>query len=265
MKYRSAVRRPKSKDFAELNFRLDNMDFSQAEKNIIFDALSRKDFGEPLLKEFAYYELLNIQPVDKSEVPPYYLNSPGFGRLFYQLKTFMIKRWDVFWDETQMIRSKAIEFQNKGQTVKAYAGYTEMAFRMAMLGICLAMGESGIDRIKDWLAGRKPTPFTDLGVSNILKIFGLSKYNFYQFKREGLMYAMWKLVAPPSIGMAEDVLIKDIGQTVIAPYGEEVVKTIGTDRKINFKRGTRKVAKDIKEKGLKSVKYIPIFGKHLHW
>ena len=265
-KYVSAIKSPKSKTFAELDFRLDNMGYNQGEKNIIYSALAKKDFKAPLVREFAYYELLNIQPVDKSEVPPYYLLNPGAGRLFYQLKTFMIKRWDVFYDETQMIRQKSQEFYDKGEKSKAYAGYTEVAFRMAMLGMTLALGESGVDRFKDYIAGRRKTPFTDLVASNILKIFGLSKYNYFQFQREGLTYALIKLVLPASTSMVDDIFFQDMGKH-IGTVAEELTKTIGTSRKSGkaYDKGVRNVVKDIKKDGIKSWKYVPILGKHLYW
>ncbi len=266
-KYRSAIRRPDSKTFAELDFKLDTMGYNQGEKQRIYNALSSNNFTDPIVKEFAYYELLNVQPIDKSEVPPYYLENPGFGRLWYQLKTFMIKRWDVFYDDTLMIRDKATKFQEQGQTAKAYAGYAEMMFRMTMLATTLALGESGVDRFKDWVAGRRSTPMTDLVASNVMKIFGLSKYNYFQFQREGLLHAMVKLILPASFSMADDIVIQDLGFKFLGTYAEEGVKTIGREASFGkaMERGTKRIAQDIKKDGIRSWKYIPMLGKHLYW
>jgi len=88
----------------------------------------------------AYSELLDVQPVARSEVPVGYLRHPN-GRIFYMLKTFMLKRFDVFVNETNMLKKEG--------------KHASAIMNMVMLGTVLAMAEASADTIKDWMAGRK--------------------------------------------------------------------------------------------------------------
>jgi len=184
----------------------------------------------------AYSELLDVQPVARSEVPVGYLRHPN-GRIFYMLKTFMLKRFDVFVNETNMLKKEG--------------KHASAIMNMVMLGTVLAMAEASADTIKDWMAGRK-TDLDELVVSNLLKLAGISRYHYYNFINSKTSQAIIKMLIPP------------------VDYIDDPISDIQfLHRRLDKYKNTRTPAKyawrDFQKRGAKWIRHIPIAGKHLYW
>lgn len=244
-KFRSLAKNPTKKEYSEFIWRL-QQSFSAEEVAQILKDLQDGTKSELVLL-LSYTELLKVQPIGKSEVPVGYLDMPN-GRILYQLKTFFLKRFDVYRDELKYINSeyaKAEEAGEKGRMKGLKAMYHA---RWIALMSLFVLAEMGTDEIKDLIAGRE-TDLSDKALQNLLKMVGLSKFTFWTARREGLDSALLKMVMPPFMGVANDIIIKDI-YTVGEKYAKD---------------GNKGVAKHMRESGLRVYNHIPVLGKHLYW
>lgn len=126
-------------------------------------------------------DLMEFQPIALSEMPETYLRSPN-GRIFYMLKTFTIKQFDIY-------RNQVFDEIRAGNTAKGLGNLARLSFFFVVMN-------AGADFLKDLLLGRETDP-EDMVVNNILRLFGISKYVTYQARREGLGSAITKIIAPP--------------------------------------------------------------------
>ena len=244
-RFRRVARKGVGAHFDELSYRL-NQSFDNQEVYQIFQDLISGEKTE-LIKLLAYTELLKVQPVGKSEVPVQYLRNAN-GRIFYQLKTFMLKRFDVYRDEISYIdHLQKVELE-KGNKAKANMYQLAKAQRLAMLCMILLLAEMGADEIKNMIRGTNPE-LSDRVLSNLLKTVGLSRFTFWTMKREGTGSAIAKTIAPPIFSTSDDVLIRDVGG-VGSAYA---------------KGGTREVGKYLRKTGLRTYRHIPILGKHVYF
>lgn len=139
-------------------------------------------------------ELMNFQPVALSEMPEAYLKS-GNGRIFYMLKSFTIKQFDIY-------RNEVFNEIRNGNPVKGMQNLTRLLF-------FFIAANAGADFLKDLLLGRE-TPPEDYVVNNILRVFGASKFQIYTARREGIGTAAGKTILPPFKFI--DGLYKDINK-----------------------------------------------------
>lgn len=128
--------------------------------------------------------LLDFQPVTKSEMPEKYLTA-GNGRLFYSLKSYTIKQFDIYRREI-VTGLKSDSRQERVQALK----------NMARLGMFLVLANASADELKDFLHGREST-LSDRVVDNILRLGGISRFVTWQARREGVGSAAAKQILPP--------------------------------------------------------------------
>lgn len=244
-KFRALAKNPNKPEYNDFIYRL-QQSFSAEEISQILKDLQDGTRSELVLL-LSYTELLKVQPIGKSEVPVGYLEMPN-GRIFYQLKTFFLKRFDVYRDEVMYINAQYAEAERTGDKAKMRGLSRQYYARIVGLIALFVLAEMGTDEIKDQLAGRE-TDLSDKAVQNLLKMVGLSKFTFWTAKREGLDSALLKMIMPPITGIVNDIAIKD-------------VYTLG--EKYN-KGGMPEVRKHIRESGLRVYNHIPVAGKHLYW
>jgi len=136
------------------------------------------------VKLLTYSRLADFQPVGLSEVPQRYL-SAGNGRIFYMLKTFTIKQFDVF-------RNEAFHKIRTGTRNEKLQGVTNLI----RLGMFFVLANAGADELKDWILRRK-TDFGDRVWDNVLRLMGVSKYITWKARTEGAGSAMARQILPP--------------------------------------------------------------------
>lgn len=171
----------------------------EGETDGVIDDLINGDITENV-KLLVYHRMLDFQPVALSEMPQRYL-SAGNGRLFYMLKTFTIKQFDVF-------RNEAYNKIKNGNRSEKLQGVKNLV-RLSMFFV---LANAGADFLKDWLLGRKTDP-EDMLIDNVLRLFGASKYMTWKARTEGLGSAVTRMIFPPFKFI--DSLSKDV-----ASYGD---------------------------------------------
>ncbi|MCK5451195.1 MAG: hypothetical protein KAI70_05475 [Candidatus Omnitrophica bacterium] len=146
--------------------------------NVINDLI--KDKITDNVKLLVYSRLLDFQPVALSEMPQKYLDA-GNGRLFYMLKTFTLKSFDVF-------RNEAYNKIKKGD-VQGFKNLVRLA-------CFFVLANAGADEIKDFFL-RRHTDFEDRVTDNILRLFGVSKFVTWKARTEGVGSALSRQILPP--------------------------------------------------------------------
>jgi len=157
--------------------------------NVIRDL--KNGFISDDVKYYAFNNVLDFSPRALSEMPEQYLRS-GNGRVFYVLKTWTLKLFDVYRNEIFRVAK-----ENKVQALK----------NMIELGVLLFTMNATADEIKDFIRGRK-TEFSDLVVNNLAKLVGFSRYHTDQVAKEGLAATLGSELVPPF--PAVDNISKDI-------------------------------------------------------
>lgn len=143
----------------------------------------------------AFETLSDIQPVSKAEMPQAYLDHPN-GRILYQLKTYMLKQFDV-------VRREAYDNIASGDPKKMMRGVKNLA----ALGTVYALANVPGDVIKDLLNGRDPDPFTTPKlVENVLATFGMNRYNQGRLSEGKIVETGVGFVTPP-LRVLEDVAL----------------------------------------------------------
>ncbi|MFA5154159.1 MAG: hypothetical protein WC554_16535, partial [Clostridia bacterium] len=171
-----------------------------------------QDFKNNVISEnvklYLFNELSDFQPISLSEMPEKYLTG-GNGRIFYMLKSFTLKQFDVYRREI---------FQKIGNEATRIEGIRNLIF----LAICFALANAGADELKDLLLGRK-TNLKDRTVDNLLRLFGVSKFVTWKARTEGVGSAMVRQIMPPF--KAIDAVSKDIA-TAGNERGLEIAQSI---------------------------------------
>jgi hypothetical protein len=169
--------------------------FKDKASQVIEDLKSGKVTDD--VKFLAFNELLDVQPVDLIEMPQSYLENPR-GRLLYMLKTFTVKRLDLYRNKINMkLRSNDFSERKEG-----------LGNLIKLMATVVLVG-GGADELKD-LVFNRTTSLSDRLVDNIAKLFGLSKFTVYKMRDEGLGAGISKTIAPPF--KIIDSLIKDISK-----------------------------------------------------
>lgn len=194
-----------------------------------------EDIADKKLTDDAKFALFNnladFQPISKAEMPEKYLSSPN-GRIFYMLKSFTLKQLDVFRRNVfSEIASKEPKRVAKGLR------------NLVVIGGTFMLANATADEIKDWMLGRK-TSLADRTIDNLMRLGGLSKYDIYNVRNEGI-----------GLGMAKKILFP----TSIADAIGRDVENIVTDKR--YKKGKLKGQKYKSE----LTQRIPIVGKMLYW
>ena len=157
------------------------------------------------VKLLMFNELADMQPISLSEMPEYYLTS-GNGRVLYMLKTFALKRIDIF-------RNECFDKMRKGEVKSGL----QNLFKLSMLMMLCGMGK---DAIIDLLFGRKIV-MEDSIVNNLLGLFGFSKYQLYRARSDGFTGLVASVAVPPILPMWSD-LFKDLYNSLFTKNGKDI-------------------------------------------
>lgn len=217
----------------------ENDDVIRAEMDRLFDS----DEAAQAMKEFAngditertkfvvFNRLLDFQPLTKSEMPQVYLERPN-GRIFYMLKSFTLKQYDVF-------RREAFDKIATGEAPQVKQGVRNL---IALAGLFM-MANATADEVKDLLLGRE-TPPSDRLIDNLWRLVGASKYDVYKAREDGIgTTVLRKILFPASIW---DRASKDF-ETVVTDKEYEKGPLAGENYKFE------------------STQTIPVGGKLYYW
>lgn len=153
------------------------------------------------VKFLLFSELADVQPISLDEMPEGYLRG-GNWRILYMLKTFTIKQIDIFRNDVfNLMRTDPIQASKN----------------LIRLSALLIMANATTDLLKKILLGQ-PLESDDeeednamwIGLlENMLRLFGLSKYNMTTFKKEGIAEGIADIVLPPIFSFTKDAA-KDV-------------------------------------------------------
>lgn len=141
---------------------------------------------------FLFNELSDMQPVSLSELPELY-NVGGNARIFYMLKSFMLKRIDT-------LRNEVYDKMRSSDQATRIEGWKNM-YRLILL---MMLGGATKDLIIDLMYNRA-IDLNDTVVNNLLGMVGISKYNIYQVREEGMGHTLAIFATPPLFSVAEDL------------------------------------------------------------
>ena len=123
-----------------------------------------------------FTKLSEHQPISYSEYPAAYMNNPN-GRIFYMLKSFTLKQYDL-------VRRNLYQEFKKAGSKRAKAKVMAKAGKVAAF---MSAGGLGVDKTKDWILGRDIKP-EDLGWDAVYALagaFGVNKYAGDKFLKQG--------------------------------------------------------------------------------
>ena len=157
------------------------------------------------VKLLMFNELADVQPIALSEMPEWYLTS-GNGRVFYMLKTFMLKRLDIF-------RNESFDRMRQGDVKTGMRNLFRLAILMILSG-------AAKDAIIDMMFGRD-FDVTDTMVNNLLGLAGISKYTLYKARDEGFSGFASSFLIPPVFASSSD-LLSDIYKSLFSKKGKDI-------------------------------------------
>lgn len=151
------------------------------------------------VKFLMFNAVSDVKPVSLSELPAYY-NTSGNMRVAYMLKSFAIKRIDIFRNECfDKLRSNDFETRKQG---------LQNLFKLSVLMVICGATK---DWIIDLLYGRK-TDVSERLLNNIISLSGLSKYHIYKTKEQGFTGTLKEIVVPPIFSFFDD-LFTDVAKS----------------------------------------------------
>lgn len=143
--------------------------------------IERGQFDDDNVRLFLWHSLSDAQPIGLSEMPEAYLNHPN-GRVFYMLKSFTIKQFDL-------MRREIFQDFADGNTARA-------ANKLATFITLFALINGGSDTLKDVMSG-KEIDMSDTAVDNLAKLVGLSRYQTAKFSKDGPLHVISQTLLPP--------------------------------------------------------------------
>lgn len=180
----------------------------------------------PLVDSLLWAELSDTQPVAKTELPQAFLEHPN-GRLFYQMKTYMLKQADV-------LRREAYNEIKSGSPKRIGRGLAALFGFAAFLSLSNVPG----DLVKDWLSG-KAIDLTKIDwIENLLQNFGLNRYAQDQARKGKPVEVARDIILPPYKHLQDIARMDAKSVKYIPPAGRVYYDRMlgGAERKAKFER-----------------------------
>jgi hypothetical protein len=137
------------------------------------------------VKFHAFNELADVQPITVSEMPQGWADNPNVGRIFYMLKSFMLKQFDI-------VRRNVVQEYKKGNRIGAIKN-------AALIAGYLSAANVSTQTVKDILLGRDVYP-EDIPTNSLwalLGVFGMNKYMTDKYLARGdVIGAAQNLITP---------------------------------------------------------------------
>ena len=177
-RYRRAAMKPKNsgaykKLLAEIDFRMPSY-----KDKIIYD-LRNNTPNSPEVRLFLFTKLSETQPISELELPLSVKKHPDLRTLFL-MKTFIVKQTNFVFQRYGSVFAPGSK-ATVADKIKAGQDFLLLLMFFQLVGI-------PIDALKDLLAGRDMYK-NDYFFNSLFRIFGVSKYNTYQFQRSPKEFA----------------------------------------------------------------------------
>lgn len=150
-------------------------------------ALKKGDRDNALVRDVIIRESLEkTQPITKMQMPVGAAANPN-SRIAYQMKSFMVVQLNY-------ARNQILAEIFSGDKARATQGTIRLA---RLMGFMILIGLP-VDALKDFLAGRLGY-MSDYMFNSIFRLAGVSKYQVYQTKKEGIGSALVGYVTPITV------------------------------------------------------------------
>ena len=165
------------------------------------------------VKLFAFNQLADVQPIALSEMPPMYLNNPN-GRIFYMLKSFTLKQYDI-------VRRNILQEWSKGNKLEAVK-------KAGLLAGYLTVANTGTGVMKDILKGREvdPEELPNRAMWALLGVFGFSKYGTEKYLGRGDLTGFVSNTIMPAAPIIDAAFSTGVELTEEDPDFEKLVKPV---------------------------------------
>lgn len=157
--------------------------FGDERADIIINDLKNDNISDEV-KNFLFYKISDVVPISRAEMPSAYNRSAG-ARLFYTFKSFTIKQLDI-------VNQDVVRQIKEGNITTGFKNLTMITFFYSLVGV-------PIDMLQDFIFNRTEDKelINDYVLDNILQVGGISKWNVYNFKRNGAEIALLQTITPP--------------------------------------------------------------------
>ena len=186
---RMAVKKGKGRKYNEFLFKAEEV-FTPSEVKQLKSELATEEATE-LVRLYALKDLMDIQPISKSDMPIAYLNHPD-GRIFYTLKTWSVRALN-------RVRESAISNNELG------LNKVENALNLTKITAGLVIMGASVDTLKDWIRNKEDEPFDDRVIDNFLQLLFVSRYDTTSFQRDPLGALANKAI--PGSSVVRDLIV----------------------------------------------------------
>jgi hypothetical protein len=184
-KYRKMAQKKKlDPDFKAM---LDNTFGAENTEKVLIDL--RNGLMSEDVKFLMFNEIANAQPITLSELPAKYLET-GNGKIFYTLKTFGIKFFDL-------VRNESLDRIVTGIRTNNYPEFFKGTQNLIRLMIAYVLTNATADLVKDVIYGR-PIEMKDTFVQNWLEMMFFDRWSRYRAGTQGEGKALAEKILPPT-------------------------------------------------------------------
>lgn len=185
------------------------------------------------VKTLVWNDLTDVQPVTLTEMPEAYLKNPN-GRIFYSLKSYMIKQLDL-------VRNRSVaKMQSKDKKTRL-EGLRDLARYVGTVGL----GNAAVSTVRDYyLSGGDsraltPSNYGDNVINTLMATTFLNRYLVDRYVSEGrLGEAISATFTPPALNVINDVgrAVVEIAETKSMDNDEvdRALKNVGVLGKIYY-------------------------------
>lgn len=203
-------------------------------------ALRKGDRDNALVRDITIRESLEkTQPITKMQMPAGASANPN-ARIVYQMKSFMVTQLNY-------VRNEILNDMFSGDPRRATRGALELT---RLMGFLLLVGMP-VDALKDFIAGRLGY-LSDYVFNGIFRVAGVSKYQVYQTKKEGIGGALLGYFTPITVQqlvdytveiqrvMSGDKALTESKLISMAPFSDVLNRMFGFTREQQKKKYIRK-------------------------
>jgi len=166
---------------------LTSMGYSAQEQTQLIADLKKGNRDSAYIRTLLFNKLSETQPLTQAEMAMGIVGNPNL-RFTVAMKSFMIKQLNFVRDRMVL---EFIDGVRTGNARKIKKASTDMALLMTFM---LMIGLP-VDALKDFLAGRLGY-MSDYLFNGVFRIFGVSRYTAYQFRKEGAGEALRDYFTP---------------------------------------------------------------------
>lgn len=147
------------------------------------------------IQHLLFAKASDFLPISRMEMPG--AAEGSFAPLFYQLKNYTIKQFDIYREINRGRLGQARSLLNQGKNAEAAKLAFDATKALAGYGTILAMAGASTDTVKDIIYGR-PVNVEDKVYDNVLRLALVNRYHKYKMEREGPGKALLEMIMPAS-------------------------------------------------------------------